>query len=169
VGPQEPHALAATSHFFSLVNATRMYATGGTCANERWPAPNALGPTLHSENQETCTSYNLLKLARHLYLWTGAGLVVIVVFVVFVVVVVVVVVVIVVIVIFNVAKKTCTSYNLLKLCNSTCGQVLLLSMLLLLLSVLLLLLPRRPAPATTCSSSPGTFTCGQVLVLSLVL
>jgi hypothetical protein len=49
--------------------------------------------------EETCTSDNLLKLARHLYLWTGAGLVIGIISSVIVI----------------VAKKTCNSYNLLKL------------------------------------------------------
>jgi hypothetical protein len=58
--------------FFSLLSSSgRLFVTGGTSTGERWPRAHNAAYGLGTETQETCTSYNLLKLARHLYYWTG--------------------------------------------------------------------------------------------------
>lgn len=67
----EPAARQACEHFWRLVNEHRAYATGGSNRGELWGPPDRLADTLGHDNQETCTSYNMLKLTRHLLCWTG--------------------------------------------------------------------------------------------------
>ena len=61
----------ATAYFWEQVANHRSYATGGSNAGERWGEPDKLANTLVSNNQETCTSYNMLKVTRDLIGWTG--------------------------------------------------------------------------------------------------
>jgi len=60
--------------FWQTVVSSRTYVTGGTSNNEGWlVGPNQLAAELklgHDTN-ECCCSYNMLKLTRHLYEWTG--------------------------------------------------------------------------------------------------
>ncbi|KAK9220957.1 hypothetical protein WN944_009381 [Citrus x changshan-huyou] len=56
--------------FMDIVNASHSCATGGTSAREFWWYPKRLADTLGSENEETCTTYNMLKVSRHLFRWT---------------------------------------------------------------------------------------------------
>ncbi len=58
-------------YFWERIVGTRAYATGGTTNNEVWPEPDKLAGTLGFFNQECCKTYNLLKLTRHLFQWTG--------------------------------------------------------------------------------------------------
>ena len=60
--------------FFETVSESRTYATGGSSNNEHWlTSPNHLAIEMHisSHHQECCCSYNMMKLARHLYSWNG--------------------------------------------------------------------------------------------------
>jgi len=60
--------------FFETVAESRTYATGGSSNNEHWLTdPNHLAAEMHisSHHQECCCSYNMMKLARHLYKWEG--------------------------------------------------------------------------------------------------
>ncbi len=59
------------SFFWDTVVHTRSYCTGGSNLNEHWPEPNKLAETLGSNNQECCTTYNMLKVTRYLFRWTG--------------------------------------------------------------------------------------------------
>jgi DUF1680 family protein len=63
-----PYRTAVEFFWDRVVNA-RMYATGGTSNSEHWPDPNALANTLSHQNQESCTSYNMLRVTRHLICW----------------------------------------------------------------------------------------------------
>lgn len=56
--------------FMDTVNSSHMYATGGTSVGEFWPDPKRLATTLQTENEESCTTYNMLKVSRHLFRWT---------------------------------------------------------------------------------------------------
>nr|KYP58476.1 hypothetical protein KK1_013885 [Cajanus cajan] len=57
--------------FMDLVNSSHTYATGGTSVNEFWGDPKRMADALKStENQESCTTYNMLKVSRHLFTWT---------------------------------------------------------------------------------------------------
>ncbi|KAF4368985.1 hypothetical protein F8388_017701 [Cannabis sativa] len=56
--------------FMEVVNSSHSYATGGTSVNEFWSDPKRLANTLQTENEESCTTYNMLKVSRHLFRWT---------------------------------------------------------------------------------------------------
>lgn len=60
-----------TRFFWDCVVNTRTYATGGSNEAEHWPDPGKLAGTLTASNQESCTTYNMLKVTRYLYTWTG--------------------------------------------------------------------------------------------------
>lgn len=47
------------------------YATGGSSDHEHWGPPHRLGDALNANTQESCTTYNILKVARHLHAWTA--------------------------------------------------------------------------------------------------
>ncbi|KAJ0020169.1 hypothetical protein Pint_31153 [Pistacia integerrima] len=56
--------------FLDIVNSSHSYATGGTSAMEFWQDPMRLATTLSPENEESCTTYNMLKVSRYLLKWT---------------------------------------------------------------------------------------------------
>ncbi|KAL8140151.1 hypothetical protein V2J09_006172 [Rumex salicifolius] len=57
--------------FMDIVNTTHAYATGGTSVSEFWADPKRLGNNLQTENEESCTTYNMLKVvSRNLFRWT---------------------------------------------------------------------------------------------------
>ncbi|VFQ88414.1 unnamed protein product [Cuscuta campestris] len=57
-------------YFMDIVNSSHAYATGGTSVSEFWSDPKRLATTLQTENEESCTTYNMLKVSRHLFRWT---------------------------------------------------------------------------------------------------
>jgi len=60
--------------FFETVSEARTYATGGSSNNEHWlvePNHLAVEKNISWNHQECCCSYNMMKLARHLYAWSG--------------------------------------------------------------------------------------------------
>lgn len=59
----------ATS-FMDIINSSHSYATGGTSFGEFWSDPKRLAATLSTENAESCTTYNMLKVSRNLFRWT---------------------------------------------------------------------------------------------------
>ncbi|CAL1391150.1 unnamed protein product [Linum trigynum] len=58
------------TYFMEIVNSSHSYATGGTSVSEFWSEPKRLAGTLQTENEESCTTYNMLKVSRHLFRWT---------------------------------------------------------------------------------------------------
>ncbi|GAB4836420.1 hypothetical protein Ancab_001332 [Ancistrocladus abbreviatus] len=56
--------------FMDIVNASFSYVTGGTSNDEWWHYPNRLASELGSLNEESCTTYNMLKVSRNLLRWT---------------------------------------------------------------------------------------------------
>lgn len=56
--------------FMDIVNSSHSYATGGTSVSEFWSDPKRLAGTLQNETEESCTTYNMLKVSRHLFRWT---------------------------------------------------------------------------------------------------
>ncbi|XP_054813869.1 uncharacterized protein LOC129314454 [Prosopis cineraria] len=58
------------TYFLDLVNSSHAYATGGTSVSEFWKLPDRMAEVLGTENEESCASYNMLKVARNLYRWT---------------------------------------------------------------------------------------------------
>jgi DUF1680 family protein len=60
--------------FWYEVTSARAYVTGGTSNNEGWlTAPRRLAAELKrgTDTAECCCAYNMMKLTRDLYLWTG--------------------------------------------------------------------------------------------------
>ncbi|MBN1419992.1 MAG: glycoside hydrolase family 127 protein [Planctomycetes bacterium] len=57
-------------YFWHQVTGARTYVTGGTSDVEHWRgAPHELADHLSDRTQETCCTYNMLKLTRHLFRW----------------------------------------------------------------------------------------------------
>lgn len=56
--------------FMDIVNSSHTYATGGTSVSEFWSNPKRLADTLSTEDEESCTTYNMLKVSRNLFRWT---------------------------------------------------------------------------------------------------
>ncbi|KAJ0988148.1 hypothetical protein J5N97_006504 [Dioscorea zingiberensis] len=56
--------------FMDIVNSSHMYATGGTSVSEFWHDPKRLADTLTTETEESCVTYNMLKVSRNLFRWT---------------------------------------------------------------------------------------------------
>jgi DUF1680 family protein len=60
------------SYFWHEVTGRRAYCTGGTSNGESWQSdPGVLSTQLSGYTQECCTTYNMLKLTRHLFTWTA--------------------------------------------------------------------------------------------------
>ncbi|MGE3251964.1 MAG: beta-L-arabinofuranosidase domain-containing protein [Hyphomonadaceae bacterium] len=62
----EAHARAA-SFFWETVTATRSYVIGGNSDREHFQEPNSLSRYVTEQTCESCNTYNMLKLTRHLY------------------------------------------------------------------------------------------------------
>lgn len=59
-------------YFLEEVVRERTYAHGGTSNYEHWKTPaGRLDGTLSIADAECCVAYNLMKLARHVFSWTG--------------------------------------------------------------------------------------------------
>ncbi len=57
-------------YFWNQVTGRRSFCTGGTSSSEHWPTPpDVLATQLNDHTQETCCTYNMLKLTRHLFCW----------------------------------------------------------------------------------------------------
>jgi uncharacterized protein len=66
----DPHYRAAAQFFWQQVALHRSYATGGNSAKERFRTPpDVLASELTDLSQETCNTYNMLKLTRQLFSW----------------------------------------------------------------------------------------------------
>jgi len=56
--------------FWRTIVHGRTYCTGGTSVDEHWRSdPYRLADQLDAHTQETCCTYNMLKLTRHLFAW----------------------------------------------------------------------------------------------------
>ncbi len=66
----DPNGRHIAEFFWDCVVHGRSYCTGGTSINEHWRSvPYHLADQLGDHTQETCCTYNLLKLTRHLFAW----------------------------------------------------------------------------------------------------
>ncbi|WOK92945.1 hypothetical protein Cni_G01637 [Canna indica] len=59
-----------STFFMDIVNSSHSYATGGTSVSEFWSDPKRLADALSTETEESCTTYNMLKVSRNLFRWT---------------------------------------------------------------------------------------------------
>jgi len=67
-----PRDRTIAEFFWHQVTSTRCYCTGGTTNQEHWRrGPNRLAGELGPHTQESCCTYNMLKLTRHLFAWTA--------------------------------------------------------------------------------------------------
>ncbi|CAJ1933250.1 unnamed protein product [Sphenostylis stenocarpa] len=67
----DPLYKAIGTFFMDLINSSHSYATGGTSVSEFWSNPKRIADNLRTtENEESCTTYNMLKVSRHLFKWT---------------------------------------------------------------------------------------------------
>jgi hypothetical protein len=68
----EPRYRRIAEFFWETVTQNRSYATGGSSNDEFWKTgPGDLKGQLGLYAAECCVAYNLLKLTRHLYAWSG--------------------------------------------------------------------------------------------------
>lgn len=62
------------TYFLETVLDEHSYAIGNTSDDEHWKAPaGSLAGSLSLTNAECCVAYNLMKLERHLFAWTGSA------------------------------------------------------------------------------------------------
>ena len=71
LGEDESFYLTAGESFWDMVVHDHTYVTGGNSENEHFRTPGQLDSTRNNTNNETCNSYNMLKLARELFKITG--------------------------------------------------------------------------------------------------
>ena len=62
---------AVVRNFYAALRANHSFATGGSSSGECWQRPRDLGAFLSPETQESCTTYNALKIARHRFVQAG--------------------------------------------------------------------------------------------------
>ncbi|XP_062233916.1 uncharacterized protein LOC133931121 [Phragmites australis] len=60
-----------STFLFDVVNSSHTFATGGTSTMEHWHDPKRLVDEIKiSSNEETCATYNFLKVSQNLFRWT---------------------------------------------------------------------------------------------------
>lgn len=62
---------AIARNFFAALTQNHSFCTGGSNTGECWQKPRDLGAFLSTQTQESCTQYNVLKVARHLFTWSA--------------------------------------------------------------------------------------------------
>ncbi|KNY29223.1 beta-L-arabinofuranosidase domain-containing protein [Pseudobacteroides cellulosolvens] len=67
LGSTESTYLTAAQQFFTIVLRDHTYVTGGNSDNEHFGQPGKLYATATNVNNETCNTYNMLKLSRELF------------------------------------------------------------------------------------------------------
>lgn len=60
----------AARNFWRVVVQERSYANGGNSNHEKFTPKTNLSMALSKGNTETCNTHNMLKLTRHLFMWT---------------------------------------------------------------------------------------------------
>jgi len=75
----DPSAKAAVSYFYSTILSHHSFSTGGSNWGEYWHDEDSLGSAVndtsseYGDTEESCTQYNILKIARYLFQWTGGA------------------------------------------------------------------------------------------------
>jgi hypothetical protein len=69
-GDERSHDIA--NYFWHEVTEKRSYCTGGSSSGENYKSPvGQLSTELAWDTEESCVTYNMLKLTRHIFSWTG--------------------------------------------------------------------------------------------------
>ena len=71
LGESDEFYRTAAEQFFDIVLRDHTYVTGGNSQDEHFHDPNMLDAQRDNTNNETCNSYNMLKLSRNLFMATG--------------------------------------------------------------------------------------------------
>lgn len=66
----DPKLAGIARFFWNTVVGTQTYANGGNSDHEHFVNPGDLSVHLTGYTQETCNTYNMLKLTRHLFCWS---------------------------------------------------------------------------------------------------
>ncbi len=70
----EPALSGMAAFFWNEVTGARSFVTGGTSNGEEWGSdPFQIFPELGKDSHESCCTYNMLKLTRHLFSWKPAA------------------------------------------------------------------------------------------------
>ena len=70
----DPVLRRLVTFFWNEVTGARSFVTGGTSDNEAWESdPYQLYEELGANSHESCCTYNMLKLTRHLFSWEAAA------------------------------------------------------------------------------------------------
>lgn len=72
----DPLSRTAVENFMQVIHAHHTFPTGGSNWHEAWHEADTLGDVAKyhehgADSQESCTQYNILKIARYLFTWTG--------------------------------------------------------------------------------------------------
>ena len=62
---------AIVAAFFAILTTNHSFATGGSNSAEHWGFAQQLGDELTAVTQESCTTYNVLKVTRALFAWSA--------------------------------------------------------------------------------------------------
>ncbi|HEX9805750.1 MAG TPA: beta-L-arabinofuranosidase domain-containing protein [Alteraurantiacibacter sp.] len=65
----KPEYAQTSRHFYRLVTDHHSYVIGGNSEGEHFGPPDVVASALTDRTCEACNSYNMLKLARHLWAW----------------------------------------------------------------------------------------------------
>jgi len=70
----DPTLKGIATFFWNEVTGARSFVTGGTSNGEEWGSdPYQISPELGKDSHESCCTYNMLKLTRHLFSWEAAA------------------------------------------------------------------------------------------------
>lgn len=64
---------AAAEFFWNVVTRERSYVIGGNSDGEAFSPKEELSKHIHSNSTETCNTYNMLRLTRHVFAWNAEG------------------------------------------------------------------------------------------------
>src|SRR5262249_23173250 len=65
----EPEYATAARFFWQDVTNNYSYVIGGNSDREHFQAPNSISKYITEQTCESCNTYNMLKLTRHLFAW----------------------------------------------------------------------------------------------------
>lgn len=67
----DPRYRTIAEYFWRQVVDHHSYCTGGNSDHEHFGAPDQLAKAISATSEECCCTYNMLKLTRHVFSWTG--------------------------------------------------------------------------------------------------